>query len=263
MQLANTIIHLLEEKNVQYSLHIKSWPPHLDDFTQAWIIGGDGTINWFVNQYPDAGIPLALFGGGSGNDFHWMLYGETGVKEQVEKIMSATPMKLDAGLCNGRLFMNGVGIGFDGAIVHDLLGKKKLAGKASYLLSILKHIVSYREKECSIQLPGEIIQQPCFMISIANARRYGGGFMVAPKASLTDALLDINIVGKIPPLKRIKYLPVMEKGEHLELPFIQYRNADSIIIQANEKLHAHIDGEYIYEEKFDIRILPGRFSFLY
>jgi diacylglycerol kinase (ATP) len=76
-------------------------------------------------------------------------------------------------------------------------------------------------------------------------------------------LLDINIVGRIPPLKRIKYLPVMEKGEHLELPFIQYRNADSVIIQAKEKLHAHIDGEYIYEERFDIRILPGRFSFLY
>ncbi len=263
LQLAHATINLLKEKNLQYSLHIDPWPKTLDNFSQAWIIGGDGTINWFVNQYPDANIPLAVFSGGSGNDFHWMIYGESNVKEQLEKILQAIPVKVDAGICNGRIFMNGVGIGFDGAIVHDLLGKKKLAGKASYLLSILKHIVSYREKECSIQLSAESIQQPCFMISVANARRYGGGFMVAPRASLADGLLDINIVGRIPPLKRIKYLPVMEKGEHLELPFIQYRHADHVIIQAHEKLHAHIDGEYIYEERFDISILPGRFSFLY
>ena len=43
-----------------------------DGFTEVWIIGGDGTINWFINQYSEIQLPLALFGGGAGNDFHWM-----------------------------------------------------------------------------------------------------------------------------------------------------------------------------------------------
>ena len=159
--------------------------------------------------------------------------------------------------------MNGIGIGFDGAIVYDLLGKKKLAGKASYLLSILKNILGYHEKSCVLELPGEIIKEDCFMISVANASRYGGGFHVAPNAVINDGLLDINIIGKISPVKRMKYLPVIEKGEHLDLPFNQYRQIQKVIIQSSAKLHAHIDGEYFQTDYFDIDILPKRFSFLY
>ena len=159
--------------------------------------------------------------------------------------------------------MNGVGIGFDGAIVKDLLGKKKLAGKASYLVSVLKNMLGYSEKSCVIQTPGGIIEQDCFMISVANAKRYGGGFMVAPRASVNDGVLDLSIVGKISPLKRIRYLPVIEKGKHLELPFIRYDQVPFVKVNASQQLHAHLDGEYLSASEFDIRLLPGRFSFLY
>lgn len=101
------------------------------------------------------------------------------------------------------------------------------------------------------------------MISIANGKRYGGGFYVAPNALLNDSLLDINIVGRISPLKRIKYLPVIEKGEHLNFDFITYRQANKVIIDSSTKLHAHVDGEYLQSNYFDIEILPKRFSFLY
>jgi len=263
LRLTNSIIRILQNCEIPYELFIEEWPSTLASFTEAWVVGGDGTINWFINRYTDISIPIALFGGGSGNDFHWMLYGNPTLEEQVEKVLAAAPKKVDAGICNGSLFLNGVGIGFDGAIVKDLLGKKKLAGKASYLLSILKHIVSYQEKDCTIQAGEARIQQPCFMISIANGQRYGGGFMVAPIASVSDGLLDLNITGRIPALKRIKYLPVIEKGEHLDLPFITYLQSGTVVITALEKLHTHIDGEYVYENSFEIKCLPGRFSFLY
>ena len=100
------------------------------------------------------------------------------------------------------------------------------------------------------------------MISVANGKRYGGGFHVAPNAILTDSLLDVSIVGRISPIKRMKYLPVIEKGEHLNLDFIKYRQTSKIIIQSSTKLHAHADGEYFQSDYFDIEILPGRFSFI-
>ncbi|HEU4632745.1 MAG TPA: hypothetical protein VFS22_02095, partial [Flavisolibacter sp.] len=203
-----------------------------------------------------------VFAGGTGNDLHWMLYGDLTLERQAELVLEGRPRNIDAGVCNGKLFINGVGIGFDGAIVKDLLGKKKLAGKASYLLSILKHIVVYQEKPCTLQMPGETISQDCFMVSVANARRYGGGFHVAPKASLTDGLLDVNIVGKILAFSRMRYLPVMEKGEHLGLPFIQYRQTNKITISSASVLYAHMDGEYLAEKNFEIEVLPKRFSFI-
>lgn len=262
VRVANHLTILLTKKEIAHKVFATEWPSSLNGFTEVWVSGGDGTLNWFVNQYPDADLPIATFPGGSGNDFHWILYGEGSVDDHFERVLHAQPRKVDAGICNGRLFVNGVGIGFDGAIVKDLLGKRKMAGKASYLLSILKHIVGYTEKFCSIQMAGESISQPCFMISVANGRRFGGGFLVTPLASTTDARLDLNIVGRIPPLKRIKYLPVIERGEHLTLPFVQYRQDVHVQIASPEKLHAHIDGEYLYAGNFDISILPGRFSFL-
>jgi len=220
-------------------------------------------MNWFINQYPDIRLPLALFAGGAGNDFHWMLYGNKTTEQQVDLVLQSTPQLVDAGTCNEKLFLNGVGIGFDGAIVHDLLGKKKLAGKASYLLSILKHIIGYHEKPCVLEMAGETIKEDCFMISVANGKRYGGGFHVAPNAVLNDGLLDLNIVGRISPIKRMKYMPVIEKGEHLDLDFVKYRQTKKISIHCASKLHAHIDGEYFYRDRFDIDVLPKRFPFLY
>lgn len=263
LRMTNSVEILLSGMDIPHKVFTSAWPDTFDDFTEVWIVGGDGTINWFVNHYPSIQLPLALLSGGSGNDFHWMLYGNKTIEQQVEHVLQATPHMIDAGICNDKFFMNGVGIGFDGAIVHDLLGKKKLSGKASYLLSILKQIVGYHEKRSVLQMPNETINEDCFMISVANGKRYGGGFHVAPNAVLTDGLLEVNVVGKISPIKRMKYLPVIEKGEHLSLDFIKYRQTDKIIVHSPAKLHAHMDGEYFQADYFDIEILPNRFSFLF
>lgn len=260
---ADKISVLLSGMDIKHAIFTTYWPQVWDSISEAWIIGGDGTLNYFINQYPQIQLPLSVFKGGSGNDFHWMLFGDIEIEQQVEKVLLATPKMIDAGICNEKLFLNGVGIGFDGAIVKDLLGKKKLAGKASYLFSIWKHLVDYSEKECTLRMNGETITQECFLISVANGMRYGGGIKVAPHASVTDGLLDVNIVGKIAPLKRIKYLPVIEKGGHTGLPFVQYKQTTKIQISAPVALHAHFDGEYFCSKFFDVKILPKRFSFLY
>jgi diacylglycerol kinase (ATP) len=261
LRLADEIAVLLRQRQVNFSLFTTYWPQVWDDFTDAWIIGGDGTLNVFINQYPQLQLPLAVFSGGTGNDFHWMLYNGITPVQQVEKCLAKNYRTVDAGVCNGRLFLNGVGIGFDGAIVKDLTGKKKIAGKGSYLLSVLKNIMRFEETECVITFNEKVMRQHTFMISVANGKRYGGGFLVAPNATLEDGLIDLNIVERIPPLKRIRYLPAIEKGEHLQLPFIKYFQTASVIIETAKKWPAHIDGEYIEEKIFSISVLPKRFVF--
>lgn len=261
IRVAQLIGVLLSVKKIDFKIFDTSWPDDWQGFTDVWILGGDGTVNYFVNKYPAIELPLSTFKAGSGNDFHWMLYGDITVEQQVEKLLGGTVQWIDAGSCNGTLFLNGVGIGFDGAIVKDLLGKKKLAGKASYLLSILKNIIGYHEQEYSIIADEEAIVQECFMISVANGKRYGGGFAVAPRASVRDGKLDLNIVGKVAPLKRIKLLPLIEKGEHLHLPLVLYRQAAKIIIETASPVHAHLDGEYLTDKHFEIECLPKKFLF--
>lgn len=253
----------LAERQVDHQVFDEAWPEDLSGASEVWIIGGDGTLNHFINRFPGCTLPLALFPGGTGNDFHWMLYGETSLEAQLGRVLQASPRPVDAGTCNGQLFLNGIGIGFDGAIVRDLIGKKKLAGKASYLLSILKNILRYEERSFNLQAGAEKLQQDCLMISVANGKRYGGGFCVAPRAHVDDGLLDLALIGRISPLKRMRYLPVMERGQHLALPFVTYRQLASVVIETAVPVPAHADGEYFTAARFEIGLLPARFSFIY
>ncbi len=262
LRITDTLINILKQKQLSFTVFTKVWPIDWNEFSDAWIIGGDGTLNYFINKYPDIELPLSIFPGGTGNDFHWMLYGNMNIENQVDQILNGEKKMVDAGICNDLLFLNGLGIGFDGAIVNDLSGKRKLAGKTSYLISILKNIITYKEKLYHMFFDGNIIETKCFMISVANGRRYGGGFLVAPEASFSDSLLDVIIINKIAPLKRIRYLPVIEKGKHIHLPFIKYKQTAEILIQTNEAVHAHIDGEYLQSDMFKVVCIPKKFAFL-
>lgn len=262
LPIADAIAIYLQGKGISFSFYSTEWPISWEGITEVWVVGGDGTLNHFINRYPHLSLPLVLFKGGSGNDFHWMLYGDIKVEAQIEQVLKGSVKEVDAGLCNGQWFLNGVGIGFDGAIVRDLMGKNKVAGKASYLLSILKNIVRYTEKQCSVKTANGVVEENSFMISVANGKRYGGGFMVAPNANVNDGLLDICVIGKIHALRRLKYLPVIEKGEHIGLPFIHYQQANEVMITCNEPLDAHVDGEYLASSIFDIKLAAKKIAFV-
>jgi len=262
LQVADKIVKSLKEKEVAYSIFTANWPQVWNDITQVWVVGGDGTLNYFINQNPEINLPLSIFKGGTGNDFQELLYGSISVEEQIKVMLHNRTQFVDAGICNEKLFLNGVGIGFDGAIVKDLVSKKKSNGKSAYLLSILKNIFFYREKKCAIIFDEHIINQECFMINIANGKAFGGGFKVTPKANIEDGFLDVNVVGEIAAFKRLYYIPIIERGKHLELSFIQYHQTNKVQIKSSFSLPAHMDGEYFTADDFIIECLPKRFSFL-
>jgi diacylglycerol kinase (ATP) len=261
ISVAGELAGLLKQKAIAHCVFTREWPQSWIDVSEAWIVGGDGTLHYFINHYPQFHLPMAIFKGGTGNDFHWLLYGDMTVAQQVDSVLNARPQPVDAGLCNKRLFINGVGIGFDGKVVKDLHNRKK--GKSSYLLTIVKNIFRYKEFLCSVNTENFHWGKKCFMISVANGQRYGGGFQVTPKSLVNDGLLDTNIVGRIHPFFRLKYLPVIEKGRHLNLPFVTYVKSAMVIIKALQELPAHADGEYFFATEFNIECLPARFLFLY
>lgn len=263
LAIGDEVALLLQAKNIKHTIYLKHWPAEWIDFTDAWIIGGDGTLNYFINHYLQFHLPIAIFKGGTGNDFQWLLYGDISVKEQVEKVLNATPKPVDAGYCNNHLFLNGVGIGFDGKIVQDLLGQKKWSGKLSYYKVVLQNIFFFKEFLCTVSNETFNWGKKCLMISIANGRRYGGGFTINPGGLIDDGLLDVNIIGHVSPLLRFRYLPMIEKGTHVNLPMITYVKTGAIHIKAAKILPAHVDGEYFDASEFVIECLPAKFSFLY
>ncbi len=225
-------------------------------------MGGDGTINYTINHFRDIAIPIGFIRCGTGNDFTTLLYGEQTIAQSIESALLAEPKPVDAGECNGKLFLNGSGIGFDGWIVKRLLAKNLFTGKAAYYSTVVSLLFFYRESTVNISFDhGPAQQTSLFMFSGANARTYGGGFTVAPLAEIQDGLLECVLVKKVSLLQRLRYLPVIEKGKHLDhpLPFIQYCRARQIRIESPLPLQAHLDGEYLSSDTFEISILPTKY----
>ena len=261
VSMAKKIADALLVANINHTLFDETWPKQFDGFSDIFIVGGDGTLNYFINHYPDIHLPLVLFKGGTGNDFHWLLYGEQTLEAQLQIALNATPKPIDIGKCNERYFINGLGIGFEGAVVKDLSGKKKRPGKASFFISILKNIFTCRSKYYTIESAERSLHGKMFLVDINNGRRAGGGFHIAPEAKADDGLLDVIIADALHPLQRLFYLPVIEKGKHLHLPFIHHYHTKQITIACEELVPYHLDGEYGEAKVFNIEILPGAVNF--
>jgi len=221
-------------------------------------------LNYFINKYPLIKAPLAIFSGGTGNDFAWKLYGKTTVDQQIGVILQSGSKPIDVGICNGRYFINGFGIGFDGEVVKAMGSTRFLLnGHLSYLFTVLKKIIFYIEKTVNLELDGKWNQEKIFMISVANGSRYGGGFLVAPNAEVDDGEFDTVVISSILPWKRFFYLPKVQTGKHVELPFVKFSRNKEIIISSDQNLFAHVDGELIENKKFVIKILPRAMHFRY
>ncbi|TBR19496.1 MAG: YegS/Rv2252/BmrU family lipid kinase [Chitinophagaceae bacterium] len=261
--LANKISEVLNQKKIIHTLFNGDWPKTFEGITNIFIVGGDGTLNYFVNQYSNIQLPLAVFNGGTGNDFHWLLYGKISFEDQLELVLKATPRTIDGGRCNDKYFINGVGIGFEGAVAKSLTGKKKLPGKTSFMLAILQKIFFYRSRTYQVKIENEQFENTYFLISVMNGKRAGGGFYIAPNATITDGLLEVVIIKKLHPLKRLRWLPVIEKGKHMQLSIVESRKISKINIQSNTIIEAHLDGEYYEADKLEIEILEGRYLFCY
>jgi diacylglycerol kinase (ATP) len=263
LPLAEKIGAKLSERQIPHHIFSSNWPPEFAEFTELWIVGGDGTLNYFVNHYPSIGLPLVIFNGGTGNDVHWLLYGKMDLEEQIEKVLVAATKPVDLGRCNDRYFLNGVGVGFEGIVAKDLSGKIKRPGKASFMTAILRRIFFYRSR--SYQTFSEELNTTGarLIIDVANGQRAGGGFHIAPLSAIDDGWLDVVLVNKLHPFMRLSYLPIIEKGKHLHLPFIKHYRTRKILIESEEEISAHLDGEYYSAKRLEIEILPGSLLFRY
>jgi len=138
-----------------------------------------------------------------------------------------------------------------------------IGGHYGYLLAVIFKIFFFKEQKIQIQMGNETWNEKFLLALIVNSSRAGGGFFIAPPAALNDGLLNMVLSKKISILKRLWYLPVIQKGKHLHLPFIIHRLAEKITIKCEKELPIQVDGELLYAKDIQIEVLPSLFLFRY
>ncbi len=263
LKLANQLSTLLQQQHIHHELFMDEWPLSFEEFTDVWIVGGDGTLNYFINHYPNIDLPLVIFKGGTGNDFAWKLYGNCSTQEQFNLVLQATPKPVDAAICNDALYINAVGIGFDGEVLQSMKAIRFIGGHIGYYLAVLKKILTFKESSFKIYSNDLLVDEKFLLVMINNSSRTGGGFYVSPKASVNDGLLDLVIVKPLNVLQRFFYLPRIEKGKHLHLPFVRHVLRTQFTVESDKELSAQMDGELFKAQRFTFAVLKDKFLFRY
>ncbi len=227
-----------------------------DCFDEVFVLGGDGTLNMVVNEIGAARLPIAIVSNGTGNDSVKSLHGELDFKKQVDIAINGRVKLFDLGVCNGRYFVNGVGIGFDGEVVKTMLEKGNKRGRhIDYLLTVLRIVGGFKEKKLRFALDHNFFEKKILLLTISNGTTFGGGFIINPLAKTDDGLLDICIFNEIKPWKRFWHLPKLKTGAHVRIKEVELHTASSVTIEKNDDLVAHLDGEYIGHPPFNISVL--------
>ena len=263
LEIAAIIEQELIYKKILFITYRDDWPDTTESNKEAWIVGGDGTLNYFLNKYKSIRIPLVIFKGGTGNDFAWQLYGEMNTKQMLQHVLLAKPKSVDAGQCNDKIFVNSVGIGFDGEVLRSMSAIRRMGGHLGYLWIVIKKIFSFKEFEFNITGENIKIKAKFLLVNIANASRTGGGFLISPQAIINDGKLNLVLCKPLSIIKRLRFLPVIENGKHLKLPVISHQQINALSVSCNATVFAQLDGELIQDAVFDINILPAYFSFKY
>jgi diacylglycerol kinase (ATP) len=235
---------------------------HPDLYSDILILGGDGTINETLNGLKFRDIPLSVISMGTGNDTIKHIHKKLDFDYQLKTAFEGKTIRIDAGMCNDKVFLNGVGIGFDGKVV-EMLNRtgKKHAGHAAYMRAVLKILLTYREQEILVRFNDKKIREKILLMTITKGTTFGGGFLINPYAMNNDGLLDICIFKKTPLWMRILYLSRMKNGGHRNLKVASFYKSKHVHIEKNEFLLAHMDGEFIGHPPFNISVIPSAFIF--
>ncbi len=155
--------------------------------------GGDGTVNEVASALSGSNVPLGIIPCGSGNGLARHLGIPLDVKGALDILKLNNVVACDHGSVNGFPFFCTFGIGFD-ATVSDAFSRSKQRGKFTYVRSTVEQYFSYEPETYAISADGTSITERAFLVAVCNASQYGNNAYIAPRASITDGLLDVTVV---------------------------------------------------------------------
>lgn len=231
-------------------------------------VGGDGTFNEIAAPLVNnKNIITGLIPGGTGNDFIQILgFPERFEEQHWEMFFKKNVIQMDAGKCNGMIFLNGMGLGFDAQVAAENYtepGEVKRGGKNKYILHILKTLLFFKEKKMTVIAEGKKSETDCFINTIANGRRFAGGFFLTPKAVANDGLLDVCSIKRLSLPQRLKILLMVPKGTHIHDRKVNYYQTNKLSLEFPGEVPFHIDGELYFSKHFEVGILPAALNVIY
>ena len=216
------------------------------------IVGGDGTLNRFVNAIEDREYPFDIYcyAAGTGNDFVNDVLG-TEVDEPVR--INDLIRRLPVIEVNGQTykFLNGIGYGIDGWCCEEGDKYRKKTGKAPNYTSIAIRglLGAFKTVKAKVTIDGVTTEhENVWMVPSMNGRYFGGGMKITPDQdrSNEERNISVAVVKSKSRLKILTVFPKIFKGTHTKhTDLIEIRTAKEVYVEFSRPVALQIDGETV------------------
>jgi diacylglycerol kinase family enzyme len=232
---------------IRSTLKIKDLNKYLSNrpkISDLLLLGGDGSINYFINNTDLSKINqnIYLAKSGSGNDY-------------LRTLKKTRPNQVYIGkaILNGKTlvnFANGCGLGFDGLVCHYVNNDEK-KNKITYLKNVFKSIVKYKPQEVKVKVDGKTFEfKKTYLVAIQNGRYFGGGMKAAPHAHLDDKDLYVLVVHSLSKwLLQILLMSIYPGIHTIFKKYVTIFSGQSIQVEFEKENYFQADGEVIESVK--------------
>ncbi len=282
----SSIKPVLDQQQIDYHMETTKYPNHGEYLasqiaqshnagsTIVIAIGGDGTLHQVVNGLMKTAKrlnkePLAVgyIPAGTGNDFARGYGISMHPQRALDQILTAdAPQKINIGHYHEAIrgeegyFLNNLGIGFDAAIVSrantfKAHHKKNHIGHFTYLQKAIGVIYDQEPFTLMIQSGRERFIFPKAYIAITSNHPFiGGGFKVAPNASLKKPSLELVVAERKGWPMTIWQLLQLARGKLDQSKFAHHFQSDNLHITTTSLEFSQTDGEEIGNRFIDLTL---------
>ena len=229
-------------------LNVREFCNSLTESDRVLVCGGDGTVHHFVNNvrgfvFP---CPVSIVRSGTGNDFLNDI-GQTKPDElfDVREYISFLPeVEIDG---EKRLFINGVGMGIDGAVCDEVEKHKARTGKKANYTAIALQLLAYKYKRPSATVVVDGVEHKfddVWMASAMHGRFFGGGMMVSPTQDRASGKLSLMVMHGGTRAKVLTIFPGIFKGSHIKhKKIVEIFECDEATVTYDIPIAFQADGE--------------------
>ena len=189
-------------------------------FTTIVAVGGDGTWGGVANGILQSGaadrVRMGLVPAGTGCDLAKSLaIPQRDIGACARIVREGHARTIDVGRIEDRYFVNVAGFGFDIAVIEDSKQVRWLGGPLLYVYCALRQLYRFPGFPVSVAVDGSPERRAeMLMLVFANAKVFGGGFKVAPRADLADGRLDAVAFTNMPLRRRLPIMVKLLRGTH-------------------------------------------------
>lgn len=205
------------------------------------VLGGDGTVNIAARAAIAAGVPLAVFPGGTLNHFARDL-GLDEIAGTIDAVRAGHVVAIDVGEIAGHVFVNNASLGSYSELVDAREALEARIGKWPAMSVALARVLR-RSQRHDVCIDGR--HQQVWMVFIGNGAYQPAGFAPVDRTDLADGLLDVRIIDASRPWSRTRLVVALLLGQLARSGVYDQHCVPSLAISATDGLPTRLaaDGE--------------------